>query len=103
MPCEEAAWVVKCQPIQIALVINPSSAGTGTTAAPDTTRATFPHFPGDYAEPKRRFDFRHFWHSLLEKIWIVVLCVVAGFFLALGYLARTLKLYQGHIVLEVEF
>src|SRR5439155_764273 len=30
-------------------------------------------------------------------------CVIAGLFLALGYLARTPKLYQGHIVLEVDF
>lgn len=52
---------------------------------------------------RRGFDFRRFWHSLIEKIWIVALCVVAGLFLALGYLARTAKLYQGHIVLEVEF
>ena len=54
-------------------------------------------------EPKRGFDFRHYWHALRERIWIVVLCVIAGLFLALGYLARTPKLYQGHIVLEVQF
>lgn len=48
------------------------------------------------------FDFRRFWHSILEKIWIVVLCTLAGLFLSLGYLARTPKLYQSHIVLEVE-
>ncbi len=34
------------------------------------------------------FDFRHFWHSILERLWVVVLCVVAGLFLSLGYLAR---------------
>ena len=51
---------------------------------------------------RRGFDFRHFWHSLVEKLWIVVLCVLAGLFLALGYLAKTPKLYQGHIVLEVD-
>lgn len=51
---------------------------------------------------RRGFDFRHFWHSILEKLWIVGLCVLAGLFLALGYLARTPKLYQGHIVLEVD-
>jgi polysaccharide biosynthesis transport protein len=50
-----------------------------------------------------RFDFRRFWHSFLERIWIVAVCVLAGLFLALGYLARTPKLYQGHTVLEVEF
>ena len=54
-------------------------------------------------QPKRGFDFRQFWHSLVERIWIVVLCILAGLFIGLGYLARTPKLYQGHIVLEVEF
>jgi uncharacterized protein involved in exopolysaccharide biosynthesis/Mrp family chromosome partitioning ATPase len=58
---------------------------------------------GQYAEPKHGFDFRRFWHSLVERIWIVALCVLAGLFLALGYLARTPNLYQGHTVLEVEF
>src|SRR6266496_2271228 len=57
----------------------------------------------DSAAEHRGFDFRHFWHSLVEKIWVVVLCVVAGLFLGLGYLARTPKLYQGHSVLEVDF
>src|SRR5438045_9122080 len=56
----------------------------------------------DSAAEHRGFDFRHFWHSLVEKIWVVVLCVVAGLFLGLGYLASTPKLYQGHTVLEVD-
>ena len=51
---------------------------------------------------RRGFDFRHFWHALMERLWVVILCVVAGLFLGLGYLARTPKLYQGHLVLEVE-
>ena len=53
------------------------------------------------AEPKG-FDFRHFWHSILERMWIVAACVLAGLLIALVYLARTPKLYQGHTVLEVE-
>ena len=56
-----------------------------------------------YAERLHRFDFRRYWHSFLERIWIVAICVLAGLFLALGNLARTPKLYQGHTVLEVEF
>ncbi len=64
---------------------------------------TSSHLPPEFAEPKHGFDFRQLWHSLIEKIWIVALCVLAGLFLALGYLARTPKLYQGHTVLEVEF
>ncbi len=58
---------------------------------------------GQYAEPKHGFNFQRFWHSLVERIWIVALCVLAGLFFALGYLARTPKLYQGHTVLEVDF
>jgi succinoglycan biosynthesis transport protein ExoP len=53
-------------------------------------------------EPRNRTDFRHLWHTVLEKLWILILCTIAGLFLAFGYLARTPKLYQGHIVLEVD-
>src|SRR5437870_3032780 len=49
------------------------------------------------------FDFRRYWHSFLERIWIVAICVLAGLFLALGNLARTPKLYQARTVLDVEF
>ncbi len=54
-------------------------------------------------ESQRGFNLRAFWHSLLERLWIVIICVVAGFFIALGYLARTPKTYQAHSVLEVDF
>src|SRR5882724_6359676 len=57
---------------------------------------------GQYAEGPQTFDFRRYWHSFVERIWIVAVCVLAGLFLALGNLARTPKLYQGHTVLEVE-
>jgi uncharacterized protein involved in exopolysaccharide biosynthesis/Mrp family chromosome partitioning ATPase len=53
-------------------------------------------------ETRSRTDFRHLWHTVLEKLWILILCTIAGLFLAIGYLARTPKLYQGHIVLEVD-
>ncbi len=56
----------------------------------------------DPSGERRGFDFRHFWHSLIEKLWIVLLCVLAGFFASVIYLARTPKLYQGHVVLEVD-
>jgi len=57
----------------------------------------------DMPEQKRGLDFLRLWHAVVERIWIIVLCVVVGLCLAIGYLARTPKLYQGHIVLEVEF
>jgi uncharacterized protein involved in exopolysaccharide biosynthesis/Mrp family chromosome partitioning ATPase len=55
------------------------------------------------AEGVRGIDFRNLWHTLLERIWIVAFCTLAGLVLAIGYLVRTPKMYQGHVVLEVEF
>jgi uncharacterized protein involved in exopolysaccharide biosynthesis/Mrp family chromosome partitioning ATPase len=54
-------------------------------------------------ESQRGFNLRQFWHSFVERIWIVALCVLAGLFIALGYLSRTPKTYQSHGVLEVDF
>src|SRR5256886_17272703 len=54
-------------------------------------------------EPQRGFNLRQFWHALLERIWIVALCLLAGLFVALGYLGRTPKTYQSHAVMEVDF
>ncbi len=54
-------------------------------------------------EPQRGFNLRQFWHAFLERSWIVGLCVLAGLFVALGYLGRTPKTYQSHAVLEVDF
>ncbi len=54
-------------------------------------------------ESQRGFNLRQFWHSFVERIWIVALCVLAGLFIALGYLSRTPKTFQSHAVLEVDF
>ncbi len=71
-------------------------------AAPAPTFSTTNGASIDPSGERRGFDFRHFWHAILEKLWVVALCVLAGLFLGLGYLARTAKLYQGHTVLEVD-
>jgi succinoglycan biosynthesis transport protein ExoP len=81
-------------------VVPPPRAPAAAASVP-----TFSTTTGTSIDPsgeRRGFDFRHFWHSLLEKLWVVALCVLAGLFLGLGYLARTPKLYQGHTVLEVD-
>ncbi|PYL69436.1 MAG: hypothetical protein DMF28_03375 [Verrucomicrobia bacterium] len=83
-------------------VIDPAQSVTGTTGPSNSEKPVAP-LAGQYAEGLQRVDFRRFWHSFVEGIWIVAICVLAGLFLALGYLARTPKLYQGHTVLEVEF
>src|SRR6478672_4908156 len=71
--------------------------GPAESAAPGPTAV-----PNLATEQRPRTDFRHLWHTVLEKLWILILCTIAGLFLALGYLARTPKLYQGHVVLEVD-
>src|ERR1700726_260200 len=57
---------------------------------------------GMEAESSHGIDFRHLWHVVQERLWLLVACIVAGLVLAVGYFGRTPKLYQGHIVLEVE-
>lgn len=74
----------------------PAAAETAVAAAPN------PSLGNIGFETRSRTDFRHLWHTILEKLWILILCTIAGLFLAIGYLARTPKLYQGHIVLEVD-
>src|SRR5437660_11118357 len=81
--------------------MNPPLHSVSPLPAPVPMAAPAPNI--DLFEQKRGLDFLRLWHAVVERIWIVVLCVVAGLFLALGYLARTPKLYQGHTVLEVEF
>ena len=84
----------------------PSMDSSRNTPAPAVPGQIFSTITGASIDPsveRRGFDFRHFWHALLEKLWIVALCTLAGLFLGLGYLARTPNLYQGHTVLEVDF
>jgi polysaccharide biosynthesis transport protein len=84
-------------------VVNPSSPDATAATAPNLGNRALSHLPEEFAGLKSEFDFRRLWHSFVERIWIVALCVLAGLFLALGYLARTAKLYQAHTVLEVDF
>ena len=84
-------------------MIDPVQSSIGTTVSTNSEKPVLSDLTGHYAEELPKFDFRRLWHSLVERIWIVAICVLAGLFIALGYLARTPKLYQGHTVLEVEF
>ena len=67
------------------------------------TGAVRSHATDHLVEAKHGFDYRHLWQLVTERIWIIALCVFVGFLFSLGYLVRTPKLYQGHVVLEVEF
>src|SRR5438128_12618502 len=80
-------------------------ANPAATSLPNGAPAAIQGFGnlGLEAETTRGIDFRHLWHVVQERLWVVVTCTVAGLVLAIGYLARTPKQYQGHVVLEVEF
>src|SRR5438094_7140726 len=82
--------------------MTPDSSAPAASAPPPPTRAINPAIDV-MMEPQRGFNLRQFWHALLERTWIVALCVLAGLFVALGYLGRTPKTYQSHAVLEVDF
>lgn len=84
-------------------VIDHSQSSVATAVSTNSERPALADLTEHYAEGLQRFDIRRFWHSIVERVWIIAICMLAGFFLALGYLARTPKLYQGHTVLEVEF
>src|SRR6266849_9410899 len=84
---------------------SPDSATPVSARAPVVPGQIFSTITGapiDLGTERRGFDFRHFWHTLVEKLWVVALCVAAGLFLGLGYIASTPKLYRGHILLQVE-
>ena len=82
-------------------VTDPGQSLTGTDI-PTNSEKPAVRPTGHYAEGVEGLDFRRYWHAFTERAWIVAICVLAGFFLALGSLARTPKLYQAHTVLEVQ-
>src|SRR5438309_4425141 len=82
--------------------MTPDSPTPATPAPPAAARAINPAIDA-MMEPQRGFNLRQFWHALIERVWIVVLCLLAGLFVGLGYLGHTPKAYQSHSVLEVDF
>ena len=53
--------------------------------------------PIDYAA-----DFRRFWHTLLERLWIVGVCFVVFLGLGAAYLFRARVLYSSTATIQVE-
>lgn len=55
------------------------------------------NYPGDYAA-----DFRRLYHALLERAWIVALCLIASLLLGAAYLRRAPVLYSSTATILVE-
>jgi len=52
------------------------------------------------AEPASSFDFRSFYYTLAEKLWVILLCLAASAFLTLGYIKRAPRIYSATVVLQ---
>src|SRR5437773_1357554 len=59
--------------------------------------------PEEYVQrSSSTFDVRALLHTLLEKIWIIVLCVVVAGFLTAVHVLRSPKIYAANVVVEVQ-
>lgn len=57
--------------------------------------------PEDAPESGSSFDFRNLYYTLIEKIWVILLCVAAAAFLTWGYIKRAPRIYSATVVLQV--
>lgn len=59
--------------------------------------------PEEFGEDEsiRKFSFLEIVHILREKAWLIIVCIIAGLFIGLGYSARQSKIYRSKAVIEV--
>jgi polysaccharide biosynthesis transport protein len=48
------------------------------------------------------FDLAHFYHLLLSKAWVIILCIILAAVASVGYLVWAPKIYESRAVIEVE-
>lgn len=61
-----------------------------------------PEKPPVPAAPPASFDFITLWHVMLERFWIILLCLVAAVLCAIGYLQRAPVLYAATATVRVD-
>jgi len=57
--------------------------------------------PRNEDEELRKFTFLEVIHLLRERAWVIVVCVIVGLFLGLGYAAHQSRIFRAKAVLEV--
>ena len=57
-----------------------------------------PHPPA----PQTGFDAKRLYHTLLEKYWLIAICVVLGVLLTAGYIRRQPVLFAANAVVQIE-
>ena len=53
-------------------------------------------------EAPAAFDISGLWRTLIEKAWVVVLCLIAAAFITYGYLQRASEVYAATVTLTVD-
>src|SRR5436190_12867120 len=54
------------------------------------------------AAPPTGFDVKRLYHTLMERLWLVAMCLVLAVLLTLGYIQRQPTLYAANAVVQVE-
>lgn len=52
--------------------------------------------------PSTGFDIKRLYHTLVERIWVVVLCIVVAVLATAGYIRRQPTLYAANAIVQVE-
>lgn len=52
--------------------------------------------------PSTGFDFKRLYHTLIERLWLVAICVVLAVLVTAGYIRRQPTLYSASAVVQVE-
>ena len=58
--------------------------------------------PAERLESDTTFEYAGIWHALLERAWLITLCVVVGGFIAAGLIMRAEPRYESRLVLQIE-
>ncbi len=72
-----------------------------SSSAPASAQAQLDQL-SELFRPQSSFDYRHFFHFALAKSWVLILTLIAGLLVSISYVARTPKVFQSKLVLEVD-
>src|SRR4051812_19504152 len=52
--------------------------------------------------PAAGFDFKRLYHTLMERLWLVAICVVLAVLITAGYIQRQPILYAADAIVQIE-
>lgn len=54
------------------------------------------------AAPPTGFDFKRVYHAVIERLWLVVTCIVLAGLITAGYIQRQPTLFSANAIVQVE-